>query len=165
MTEPDKYKIMVADDDDSVRESLGKSLQKEGYRVILAANGSQAVDLFREDPDSADLLLIDLNMPPRNGWVALNQLLEMNSSLPVFVITGLSHQDVLAETSGVRALIEKPINVPELLDLIQKQLSDPGHSTSGRRIAFRHVPAGGFNKFRQPFARPSGSYDHWGLNE
>ena len=156
---------MVADDDKSVRESLGKSLEGEGYQVILAATGSEAVEIFCERPDSADLLLIDLNMPLKNGWVALHQLLEINSSLPVFVITGLSHQHELAETSGVRALVEKPVDVPELLHLIQKQLSDCARPASCEHIPFFHLPAGGFNASLRPLLGIADAYEHWGINE
>ncbi|HEV2331302.1 MAG TPA: response regulator [Verrucomicrobiae bacterium] len=155
---------MVADDDETARESLGKALQGEGYQVVLAANGSKAVEMFCEKADSADLLLIDLNMHLKNGLVAVHQLLEVNSSLPIFIITGLSHQNKLAEKSGVRALVEKPIDLPELLQLIRKQFSDVASSVSRNRVAFSHLPADGFNLFHRSFL-PAGPYGHWGLNE
>jgi CheY-like chemotaxis protein len=165
MRTPEQYRIMVADDDASIRESLRKSLQSEGYQVIVAANGAEAVEIIRAKPNSADLLLVDLNMPLKNGWVALHQLLEINSTLPVFVITGLSHQRELAESAGVRALVEKPIDVPGLLQLIRKQLSNPVLTHSCEHITFSRVPAGGFNALLRPLLGKADVHDHWGLNE
>ena len=91
------YKVLVADDDESVRESLRKLLHGEGYQVILAVNGAEAVAAFRREQARIDLLLVDLNMPLKNGWATLDRLREVNPSLPVFILTGMSHQSELAE--------------------------------------------------------------------
>ena len=164
-----KYRVMVVDDDESVRDSLRKLLDHEGYDVTVAADGAEAVEIFRQAGCRIDLLLVDLNMPVKNGWATLDRLLEADRSLPVFVLTGLSHQYELAEAAGVRVLVEKPIDVPGLLQLMRRQLTGPVPS---------HQQAAGFQEF--PFyclraahdASPGqgpephiAPYDHWGLNE
>lgn len=122
------HKVLVADDDESVRESLRKLLHDEGYQVVSVANGAEAVELFRQEQARIDLLLVDLNMPLKNGWATLDRLLEVNPGLPILVITGQPNQYELAEAAGVNALVEKPIDVPALLEFIQKLLAGPGES-------------------------------------
>lgn len=112
------YKVLVADDDESVRASLRKLLRGEGYQVVSVANGAEAVKTFRLEQDQIDLLLVDLNMPMKNGWATVDRLLEVNPSLPVLIVTGPPNQYELAEAAGVSALVEKPIDVPALLQLM-----------------------------------------------
>lgn len=117
------YKVLVVDDDESVRESLRKLLCSEGYQVLSVAGGTEAVESFRQEQDPIDLLLVDLNMPLKNGWVTIDRLLEVNPALPVVVVTGQPNQYEMAEAAGVNALVEKPVDVPSLLLLIQGLLA------------------------------------------
>ncbi len=165
-----KYKVMVVDDDESICNSLCKLLASEGYQVISAPNGAEAVDTFHREQNQIDLLLVDLNMPIRNGWVTLNQLMEINPSLPVFILTGLSNQNELAEAAGVSALVEKPIDVPRLVQLIQKQLVGsallPLFQPTGHRVfPFYWLRAARDAQRAQWGELPVTPYDHWGLNE
>ncbi len=164
-----KYRVMVVDDDESVRESLRKVLDHEGYEVTLAADGAEAVEIFRQAGCRVDLLLVDLNMPVKNGWATLDRLLEADRSLPVFVLTGLSNQYELAEAAGVSVLVEKPIDVTGLLQLMHRQLAGPLPSplqAAGPRafpfycLRAAHDALPGH--WPEPHAAP---YDHWGLNE
>ena len=164
-----KYRVMVVDDDESVRESLRKLLDQEGYEVTLAADGAEAVEIFRQAGCQIDLLLVDLNMPLKNGWATLDRLLEVDRSLPVFVLTGLSHQYELAEAAGVRVLVEKPIDVPGLLQLMRRQLTGPVPShlqAAGSRTfpfyCLRAAHDASPGQGPEPHVVP---YDHWGLNE
>ncbi len=164
-----KYRVMVVDDDESVRDSLRKLLDQEGYEITLAADGAEAVEIFRQAGYQVDLLLVDLNMPLKNGWATLDRLFEVNRSLPVFVLTGLSHQYELAEAAGVSALVEKPIDVPALLQLMQELLAEPCHPPvhlAGRReFPFRHLRAAHYVSHAPWTAEPPAPYPHWGLNE
>ena len=81
-----------------------KLLDSEGYQVISAADGTEALETFHREQNQIDLLLVDLNMPIKNGWVILNQMMEVNPSLPVFILTGLSHQIELAEAGAENRL-------------------------------------------------------------
>lgn len=131
--------VLVADDDEAVRESLRKLLRGEGYQVVSVANGVEAVEIFRQEQARIDLLLVDLNMPLKNGWATLDRLLEVNPGLPVLVITGQPNQYELAEAAGVSALVEKPIDVPALLEFIQKLLAGPDESRLPR-VGQRGLP-------------------------
>ena len=125
--------VLVADDDASVRESLRKVLHSEGYEVLSAANGTEALELSRREHDRIDLALVDLNMPLKNGWATLDRFTETNPALAVVVVTGQPNQFEMAEAAGVNALVEKPIDVPALLKLIQELLA--GSVESGSPVA------------------------------
>jgi CheY-like chemotaxis protein len=164
-----RNKILVADDDESVRESLRKLLRSEGYEVFSVANGAAAVETFRLEQNQIDLLLVDLNMPGRNGWATLDRLIEARPSLPVVILTGMSHQRELAEAAAVCALVEKPIDVPALLQLLQKLLAEPVESrvrrTGNRKFTFHHLRAAG-DTSRCLWTKQHGDpYVHGGLNE
>jgi CheY-like chemotaxis protein len=117
-----KRKILLADDDASVRESLAGVLVGEGYEVILAVNGREAVAkcLF----DAPDLVLLDLNMPDRNGWQAFDEMERFRPLLPVIVITALPNQYDRALGGGIDALMEKPLDLPQLLQKIKELLAE-----------------------------------------
>ncbi len=127
MNEP-SYRVLVADDDESVRESLRKLLHGEGYQVIAVANGAEAVETFRRELDQIHLLLVDLNMPLKNGWATLDRLIEINPALPILIITGQPNQYEMAEAAGVSALVEKPIDVPAMLKLIHELTTGQGQA-------------------------------------
>jgi CheY-like chemotaxis protein len=163
------YRVLVADDDDSVRESLRKLLHGEGYQVLSVSNGAKAVEIFRRELDRIDLLLLDLNMPLRNGWATLDRLIEIKPALPVIIITGQPNQYEMAEAAGVRALVEKPIDVPALLQVIHKLLAastEPRELRPGQReFVFYYLrPAGYASRvsWRNENVAP---YSHGGLNE
>lgn len=135
------HRVLVADDDASVRESLRKLLHGEGYQVLSVANGAEAVETFRRELDQIDLLLVDLNMPLKNGWATLDRLIEINPSLPVLIITGQPNQMEMAEAAGVSALVEKPIDVPALLKLIHELMVgqiEPRLQRAGQRDSLFH---------------------------
>ena len=162
-------RVLVADDDESVRESLCKLLIGEGYQVLSAANGAEAVETFCREQNQIDLLLVDLNMPLKNGWVTLDRLLEVNPSLPVLIVSGQPNQFEMAEAAGVSALVEKPIDVPSLLQLIHKLLADPVKSRSQgsghREFPFELVRAAGDTSRYSRMWQNVTPYSHGGMNE
>ena len=83
-------RILIADDDSSVRASLAVVLELEGFVVDEAHNGIEAVT--RAIEHSPDLVLLDLNMPHWDGWVAFSQLDRVSPLLPIIVITARPNQ-------------------------------------------------------------------------
>src|SRR5438128_10111143 len=83
-------------------------------------------------------------MPVKNGWDTLDWLVKIDPVLPVVIITGRSNQRALAETAGADALMEKPLDVPLLLQTICELLTEPMESrarrASNRVSRFRYVP-------------------------
>lgn len=122
-TETMSKKILVLDDDPQVRESLRKVLRAEGYEVALAANAQEGIEKF--SAERMDLLLLDLNLPDHSGWDVFGTLTSLNPFVPIVIITGRHEQYELAAGAGVGALIEKPLNVPRLLETVKKLLAEP----------------------------------------
>ena len=145
-------KVLLADDDESVRESLSKLLQGEGYQVVSVADGAEAMETFYRQQNQIDLLLVDLNMPVKNGWATLDRLIEINPCLPILIVTGQPNQYEMAEAAGVRALVEKPIDVPALLRVIHELLDGPVES---------RVPRGGHRDFPFRLVRAAGYTSSW----
>lgn len=114
--------ILVVDDDEAVRSGLRCLLVTEGYKVVSAINGFQAVGAYRLEP--CDLALIDMNMPLRNGWGAISNLRSLNPALPIIIITARPDQRTLAREAGVE-LMEKPLDPASLLQRIKQLLSAP----------------------------------------
>ena len=118
-----KKRVLVADDDSSIRESLKKVLESADYDVVLAADGQETLDRF--DPEQTDLVILDINLPVRNGWDAYEELTARNPLVPVIIITGVANRYPLAVAAGAGALMEKPIEVPALLKTMEELLTEP----------------------------------------
>lgn len=114
-----KKRILIVDDDISIRSSLEKILSDSGYEVSTAADGDSAENEFRK----ADLLILDLNLPIQDGWDVLGHVNASFPLLPVIVITGMADQLDERTIPGASAFLEKPIEVPALLRTIERLLS------------------------------------------
>lgn len=114
--------ILLADDDASIRQLLGQVLVLEQYNVVFATTGREAAAQFIAH--QPDLVLLDLNMPDRDGWDALTLMKGTHPQVPVVVITALPHQHQRAAEYGVAALLEKPLDIKFLLRTIRDHLAD-----------------------------------------
>jgi DNA-binding response OmpR family regulator len=121
-------RVLVTDDDASIRAALRKILQAVGHDVLLAENGKEAIANL--SANSADLLLLDLEMPKSDGWDVLDHLTARAISIPVIVITGRTHELYTKTIPGTNALLEKPVEA----DLLLQKISDLLASTP-RRLA------------------------------
>lgn len=141
-SKPMSKKILLVDDECSILEALSKVLGAESYEVVLAENGQDAVEKLASAP--IDLVLLDLGLPVKDGWATLDWLARINPLLPVIIITGRSEQRTLAEKAGADALMEKPLDVPLLLQTIRELLDEPLESrnqrASDRAHGFRYAP-------------------------
>lgn len=121
-----KRRIMVLDDEQQIRRGLEKLLLAEGYEVVLAANGQEALEGFERK--TIDLLLLDLNLPGKSGWDVFERVTSLNPLLPIVIITGRDQQRDLAAAAGVGALMEKPLDLSLLLRTITELLAEPAES-------------------------------------
>lgn len=138
-----KKRLLLVDDDPGVREALANVLTGEDYDVVPATNGLEAIDLAGRM--EMDLVLLDLNLPKKNGWDTFEILIRQNPSLPVVIITARSNQLFPALASGVGALMEKPLDLPKLLQTIHNLLTEPMESRlarlAGKPAEFHYMPA------------------------
>jgi CheY-like chemotaxis protein len=139
-----KKRVLLVDDDFAVLAGLAGVLVSEGYHVIHAVDGDEAIEKVRND-NSFDLVLLDLNMPKKSGWDAFEQMHAIDPFLPVIVITARPGQYATAVAAGVGALIEKPLDLPFLLqkmkDLIRESARERLARTSGRNPSISYRPA------------------------
>jgi DNA-binding response OmpR family regulator len=134
---PDRRRILLVDDDASVRGSLQDVLVEEGYLMIPANDGQQALELIASS--SIDPVLLDLNMPRKNGWDTFERLSAEHPLVPVILITARPNQLFAAVGAGVGALLEKPLDIPILLQTITRLLAE-SVETRLARLAGRDVP-------------------------
>src|SRR5262249_43404135 len=120
---PSKGRILIVDDDSSVREMLTRILVGEGYQVWAASNGAAALTIAAAA--QVELVLPDLNMPGKNGWDTFERLTTENPLVSVVIVTARPNQLFTAMGAGVGALVEKPIHFPKLLETVRGLLQEP----------------------------------------
>jgi DNA-binding NtrC family response regulator len=123
-------RVLLADDDRSIRDALGAVLESEGFDVIRAANGNEAVEKFCEH--RADIVLLDLNMPVKGGWETFERLTSIDPLLPAIVITARPDAYPTATAAGVAALMQKPLDIPRLLEAMRDLLAEPAEQRLSR---------------------------------
>jgi CheY-like chemotaxis protein len=114
--------ILLIDDEESVRESLEAVLAEEGFGVVTARNGREALD-WLESGERPSLILLDLMMPVMDGWQfrkAQTANAEL-SRIPTLVLTAV--QKDYAIVSPPCGVVHKPVDVPVLLDAVERHLS------------------------------------------
>jgi DNA-binding response OmpR family regulator len=140
---PPGKSILLVDDDPAVRDSLNDVLMAEGYVVIPAENGQQALDLASQS--AVDLVLLDLNMPVKNGWDTFEQLTTEHPFVPIVIVTARPNQLFTALSAGAGALLEKPMDIPTLLRTMEQLLAEPAEQRLarlvGKKTEFHYEPA------------------------
>jgi CheY-like chemotaxis protein len=111
---PEPRTIVIVEDDDGIRETMGALLAEEGFSVVQAANGAEGLAALRAAADPC-LVLLDLWMPVMNGW---QMLAEMRADarlarVPVLVISAAGD---LTPPEGAAAFLRKPIRLETLLE-------------------------------------------------
>jgi CheY-like chemotaxis protein len=116
--------ILLAEDDDLVRELLVSVLTEAGYTVIVAANGLEAVCKFRENAGAIQLLLFDLIMPKMNGKEAADEIRKLHPALKIIFASGYS-PDIAQQKAFLddrTHLVSKPISPRDLLKKVREML-------------------------------------------
>jgi len=110
--------ILVVDDDEAIREVLKMSLEMEGYPVMTANNGKDALDILSKSPNQG-LILLDLMMPVMNGWEFVEefQKIEKYSNIPIILITAYSER--AKNIPAIQEVFSKPMNFNTLLDRVK----------------------------------------------
>ena len=119
-------KILVIEDDQSMRWVLEKSLTKEGYSVISSPDGRSGLAAAAEAPP--DLVILDILMPDMDGLTVLRKLKESRPQIPVIIITAqniMTHA-VEAMRRGAYDYLPKPFDIPVLVDRVSRGLAQSG---------------------------------------
>ncbi len=115
-------KILVIDDDASIRETLDLYLTEEGYKVEIAETGTDGLNKYVKNP--ADVVILDIRLPDVDGFSVLEDLKEENENVKVIMITAFHDMEttINAMKGGAFDYIHKPVNVDELDIAIKKAL-------------------------------------------
>lgn len=115
-------KILIADDEERWRRLVGDFLRNEGYKVVEAANGQEAVEMVRSDGDIS-LVILDIMMPVLDG-VAACQNIRSFSEVPIIMLTAKSDEDseVMGFVCGADEYISKPVKFPVFIARIKALL-------------------------------------------
>jgi two-component system, response regulator, stage 0 sporulation protein F len=121
-----KAKILVIDDEESIRSLLDTILRRKGYNVILADNGPNGLERFRKE--HPDVIVLDLKMPGMDGLTVLQEIRRADSSQPVIVLTGAGtpENEQQARSLGVSEFVEKEFSLHHLGDSLKRLLNTPG---------------------------------------
>jgi len=115
-------KILVIDDEKSIRETLKEILEYEKHEVELACDGEQGLELFKND--KYDVVLLDIKMPKKDGLEVLDDLLAETTDVPIIMISGHGNIDTAVESikKGAYDFIEKPLDLNRLLVTIRNAM-------------------------------------------
>jgi len=116
-----KRLVMVVDDEEDIRVLTRKILESVGIQTVLAANGREAVELFRERSKDVELVIMDLTMPKLNGFEAFEAMRSIRSDVKVILTSGYNESDATSSFSGLGGFLRKPFRMHELLMMVKKQ--------------------------------------------
>lgn len=122
--------LLVADDEVSIRKLYQRELQQEGYRVVFAANGQEAIQKARETPP--DLVIMDIRMPGMDGLEAMGRILEENNQIPVVINTAYTAYKDSFLSWPADAYVTKSSDLTELKDTIRSILFGEGEKAATR---------------------------------
>jgi CheY-like chemotaxis protein len=129
--------VLMVDDEDFVTMLAQRVLTDEGYRVVTARDGFQAMEIYRKLRDQIALVILDFTMPVMDGSDVFNELLAINPRVPVVLSSGFAEQDRLRSmlARGLRGFIPKPYTQQKLLDQVRSVLDTlEAERTGGRRV-------------------------------
>jgi DNA-binding NtrC family response regulator len=104
------HSVLIADDDDSCRETLRDIVEQEGYRARLASSGEEAIEILHEE--TIQLAVFDVQMPRMTGLETIQVVHQFNARLPCILVTANVSQEVMRQAFEVRAysVIPKPVS-------------------------------------------------------
>mgnify|MGYP005845748583 FL=1 len=120
--ESKQARILVIDDEDSVRDILSRMLQTKGHQVVVASNGEEGIERFKSEP--FDLVFTDLGMPRLSGWEVGKAIKEINPKVPIAMITGWGvelDREKMSE-SGIDLIVSKPFNFDQVVALVSEAM-------------------------------------------
>jgi two-component system, cell cycle sensor histidine kinase and response regulator CckA len=119
---PSRGTIMVVDDEDGIRRYAGRILQGMGFGTIMAADGPEALEKFREHADEVDLVLLDVFMPRMDGDDVLREMRRIRPELEAVLISG--YQDAVLsdkfDRSALSAFLYKPFATADFVERVEK---------------------------------------------
>lgn len=118
-----KGHILVADDDEGVRDVVTWALESAGLQVKSASTGSDAIRSVEQE--APDLLVLDLTMPTQSGTEVAEEIRSQQPTIPILLITGDGHAREKAKVVGAYDYLHKPFEMNELIAAVKRGLNPP----------------------------------------
>lgn len=119
-----RKRVLLVDDDEAIITCIEVALTQKGYEVLIARDGSEA--LIRAERDFPDLIILDVVMPKRSGFIVLDRIRKLTARSPrIIMMTGNDeprHRE-FAESRGIDAFVAKPFDLGELLKQVDRVMT------------------------------------------
>ncbi len=120
----EKIMILVVDDEEVIRTMVKDFLSDKGYEIILASNGSEALEKFRQNEGEVDLVLLDMVLPERSGMEVLEDLRQINPRVKAILTSGYNQS--ITENNldiDITSFLQKPFRITTLIQKIKELMS------------------------------------------
>ena len=116
--------VLIVEDEENLRELLRIVLEEKGFKVLQAADGLEAVEIFTAHKDEIGVVLSDIGLPYLGGWDAFLKMREINPEVKGILASGFFHPDVRVEIikSGAMDFITKPYNSAQIITAVREAL-------------------------------------------
>lgn len=111
-------RVLVVDDDPSILDTVSSILSSEGFQVMAAGGGREALALVRSWHPT--LVLLDMRMPVMDGWAVARAMQEAGSRVPIIVMTAAESAKRWADEIGAAGCLAKPFGLDELLECVEE---------------------------------------------
>ncbi|HEX2964255.1 MAG TPA: response regulator, partial [Syntrophorhabdaceae bacterium] len=117
-------RVLLVDDEPTVVEILGSTLQRLGYDVTMADSGTEALKVFLKDVGAFDLVITDQTMPDLTGVDLVKKMLKARKDLPIILLTGYSEMvsEEKAKSMGIKEFLMKPAERKEVAETVRRVL-------------------------------------------
>jgi len=124
MADTHRTTILVLEDEEGVRLLVRLALERAGFQVILACDGQEGVELFRQHGPAIDAVLLDLTMPRLSGLEVIRILRRDRPDLPILATSGFTEHELRSQCAaeGVSGFLEKPFLPTDLLKALRQVL-------------------------------------------
>jgi CheY-like chemotaxis protein len=114
--------VLVVDDEDIIRDVCRTMVESLGMEVLTAADGREAVEVFRQNAGRISLVLLDLTMPNMDGIAAFREMVRIRPGVKVILSSGYNEQDFIRRLSGegLAGFIQKPYSLDNLRDVLER---------------------------------------------
>ena len=119
-----KERILVVEDEELLSVLIDTVLSDQGYTVLKASNGAEAIKMYRTFEGDIDLVLTDLSLPELDGWQVCRQIRSLNPRVKLMVTTGAMDARIESELKkqGIHGFIQKPCSAEDMVEKIRTVL-------------------------------------------
>lgn len=137
--------ILVVDDEARMRKLIKDFLVKKEFNILEAEDGEKALEIYRNNKDKINLILLDVMMPKIDGWTVLKKIREENKNLPIVMLTAKSEEqdELLGFELGAHEYISKPFSpkilVARVMNILQRTIPEEAEIISSDGIIINNI--------------------------